>query len=128
MRYFTLPELCATSCDIDNVPDWEHVENLRKLVTEVLIPVRELAKRAIHVKSAYRCPAVNKEVGGVENSQHLRGQAADISVGSIEDNKLLFDQIIKSGLTLDQLILERGGVWIHISIAPRPRQQILRLP
>ena len=57
----------------------EVVENLRALCTEVLEPLRRRVGRVI-ITSGYRCQKLNKAVGGVWNSQHLRGEAADIYV------------------------------------------------
>jgi uncharacterized protein YcbK (DUF882 family) len=60
----------------------------------------------ITVNSGYRCPELNKAIGGVANSQHLIGQAADISMGDKKSNKVLFDTIKELG-KYDQLIDEK---------------------
>ncbi|MBR5846187.1 MAG: peptidase M15 [Bacteroidaceae bacterium] len=82
MKYFTIPELShsdtAVSLGIDNTPSKEHVANLERLVAHVLDPLRESWGGPICVSSGYRCPMLNKEVGGVEGSYHTRGMAADI--------------------------------------------------
>ena len=130
--YFTLPELCVTGQQIDNIPDWGQVESLRLLTVQLLNPIRELVKRVVHVNSAFRCPAVNTAIGGAKDSQHMclgPWAAADLTVGSIADNKQLFDMIIKSGLTFDQVWLEKGGLWVHASLSSvKNRQQSGSLP
>ena len=87
--HFTVGEFfrsgTAIRLGIDNNPDAhpgegistaEVVENLRALCTEVLEPLRRRVGRVI-VTSGYRCQELNKAVGGVWNSQHLKGEAAD---------------------------------------------------
>lgn len=126
--YFTLPELCVTGEPLDNVPDWDAVDNLRYLTTNLLNPIRELHNRVLTVNSGYRSQAVNKAIGGAETSQHRVGSACDFTAGSIEDNKILFELIKKSGFVWDQLIFERGGVWIHVSLVKNGnRNQVLTL-
>ena len=82
----------------------------------------------IHVTSGYRSPAVNKAVGGARNSQHMLGEAADITVNSREGNKKLFE-IIRDHLSFDQLINERDFSWIHVSFKSvgGNRRQVLKL-
>ena len=64
--------------------------------------------------SGYRSPRVNQLVGGVANSQHLTGEAADIDGNSIANNRKIFQAIVENGV-YDQLIWEKGGEWIHVS-------------
>lgn len=130
-KYFSIEELCrSTTADnkgIDNTPSPEIVEKLSALITNVLDPVRELYGGPIKVNSGYRCPALNKAVGGVATSQHQSGEAADITTGMIGSNKALFDLIRMSDIPYDQLINEKNGQWIHISFGPRNRKQVLYL-
>ena len=94
MKYFGISEIikCIDGhckdhrCGYDEqtvvrVPS-EVVKNAMALVEEVLDPARERLGKPIKVNSGYRCPLKNKAVGGVANSQHLLGEAADISVKS----------------------------------------------
>jgi uncharacterized protein YcbK (DUF882 family) len=87
----------------------EAEENLMALVENVLEPAREKLGGAIIVNSGYRCERHNKAVGGVANSQHLRGEAADIRC---EDNKRLA-KIIEENGRFDQLIIY--PTFIHVS-------------
>lgn len=131
MKYFTIEELCrsdtAQRLGLPNRPTAKATENLTALVDHVLDPLREEWGRPIIVNSGYRCKALNKAVGGVANSQHLLGEAADITAGSRQFNRLLFQLIQDLGLPFDQLIDESGMSWIHVSYSPRNRRQILRL-
>ena len=130
MKYFTINELCrsetASKHKIDNTPSAEIIANLTALVDNVLDPLREVWGRPIIVTSGYRCEALNKLVGGVPTSQHKQGQAADISTGSIEDNKKLFDLAIKLKLPFDQIIDEYGYKWVHISYSSTRRRGNIR--
>ena len=116
--YFTIQELCysetAEKYNIDNTPTPEARENLKALINEVLNPTRKAFGAKITVNSGYRCPELNKKVGGEASSQHLKGEAADITAGSIEKNRTLFKIIALHGV-YDQLIWEKGGQWIHVS-------------
>lgn len=131
MSYFTINELTASSTakarGIDNTPDATARRNLQSLTDRVLNPIRELCGRPITVNSGYRCPALNKAVGGATSSQHMTGEAADITTGTKAGNKELFDRIAASGIPFDQLIDEKGFSWIHISYSPRNRRQVLHL-
>ncbi|MDL2306383.1 D-Ala-D-Ala carboxypeptidase family metallohydrolase, partial [Bacteroides sp. OttesenSCG-928-D19] len=62
-----------------------------------------------------RSVALNKKLKGVPNSQHLYGEAADITTGSIAGNKQLFELVQSLNLPFDQLIDEKGYRWVHIS-------------
>lgn len=131
MQYFTIRELTASSTartrGIDNTPNAQVRANLTELIDKVLDPVRRIWGRPITVNSGYRCPALNAAVGGVVKSQHLTGEAADITTGSREGNRVLFEKISRSGVPFDQLIDESGYSWIHISYSSRNRRQVLHL-
>lgn len=78
------------------------------------------------MNSGYRCPVLNKAVGGVPTSQHQKGEAADLTVGSPELNQQLFDLIAKGDFDFDQLIDESNYGWVHISYsAGKNRHKIL---
>lgn len=117
MKYFTLYELCksdtAKKQNIDNFPTWEVVDNLKRIVEEILDPLREWYGRPINVNSAYRSQKLNKAVGGVNNSLHLSGCGVDIDTNSTEENKKLFEYI-KNNLPFTELGWEGNGSWIHV--------------
>ena len=76
MRWFKEKEFACKCCG--ELPPLARA-NVEALVREVLDPVREQLGKAIIVNSGYRCPKHNKEVGGVRNSQHLKGEAAGVA-------------------------------------------------
>ena len=86
-RHFTLDELkhsnTAKAEGINNEPGPSEVEALRALCAAVLDPLRDKLGKSIVVNCAYRGPVLNKRVGGVANSQHLTGQAADIQAPGV---------------------------------------------
>lgn len=131
MKHFTIDELSrsatATRRGIDNTPTREAIGNLTALVDNVLDPLREAWGKPIRVNSGYRCPALNRAVGGSATSQHLTGQAADITAGGVSENRRLFDLIRRLRLPFDQLIWENGGAWVHVSHGPRHRRQVLSI-
>ena len=83
-EHFTLGELTKTKTGIDNVPNQEQVNNLKRLCGWL----EKLRKRwndiygegddPIIINSGFRSPAVNKAVGGATLSNHLTGCAVDI--------------------------------------------------
>ena len=122
-RHFTLQELkhsnTATAEGINNEPGPAAIEALRALCAAVLDPLREALGSSITVNCAYRGPVLNKRVGGVANSQHLTGQAADLqaSAKSVLD---LFKLTLQLGLPYDQVIYEARSAtskWLHVSHA-----------
>ena len=118
MRYFTISELLKSNTALKhklwNGAPKEAEENLKALVDEVLDPLREAYGRPIRVNSGYRCPKLNTLVGGTPNSQHMRGEAADIQpvVGNEADLPELARILIANG-KFDQLILY--PTFIHVS-------------
>jgi hypothetical protein len=121
-EYFKLDEFTksqtAEKFNIDNTPNEYVVNNLNKLVTNILDPLRKTLGSPIKITSGYRSYLLNKMVGGVKNSQHMSGKAADIQpVGKTFDE---FTKFIKDWLKdkdFDQCIIESSGKsrWIHIS-------------
>lgn len=128
MKYFTIEELSKTNHkNIDNTPDEVSTINLITLVDNVLDPLRQWYGKPIIVNSGYRCNKLNIAVKGAKNSQHLFGEAADITAGSKTENKKLFEYI-RDNLEFDQLINESNFTWIHVSFRKdRLRKQILKL-
>ena len=106
MKWFKEKEFACKCCG--QLPPLAR-ENVKALVCEVLDPVRERLGKPIIVNSGYRCPNHNKDVGGVKNSQHLKGEAADIHC---EDNERLKQLIIENG-KFDQLITY--PTFLHVS-------------
>jgi hypothetical protein len=120
--HFTIEELYASDTakrlGINNKPDIQQVINLVYLAAYVLEPLRDVMGEPIKIGSGFRCQKLNKAVGGVYNSQHLKGQAVDLCIdGDIEKGKKWFNYI-KDHLPFDQLIWEhnsKGSYWVHVS-------------
>ena len=116
---FTLQELIhSTTADkhrISNIPDVEQIRNLQYGVDMVLQPLRYKYGKPIVITSGYRCAALNKLVGGVANSYHLQGNAADIRVHSQEEAKELF-RILKTIPSVDVALFEHSttSCWLHV--------------
>ena len=106
MKWFKEKEFACKCCG--QLPPLAR-ENVKALVSEVLDPVREKLGMPIVVNSGYRCEKHNKDVGGVRNSQHLRGEAADVTCADLPRLKAL---IIENG-KFDQLI--DYGTFLHVS-------------
>lgn len=120
--HFSIEELYASDTakrlGIDNRPTTQRIIHLVYLAAFVLEPLRVAMGEPIRISSGYRCERLNKAVGGVYNSQHLKGQAADIDIGGdLQKGKRWFNYI-KDHLPFDQLIWEHdknGTYWIHVS-------------
>ena len=137
-KNFSLEEMLrsdtAKRCGITNKPkaeeETEVVENLKALCVEVLQPLRDFLGKPVVVSSGYRCRELNEKVGGVSNSQHLTGEAADIRVKDrhelIEIMRFIMDETV-----FDQLIREKSatGEWVHVSYKRNGnnRQQVFKL-
>ena len=130
-KYFSIGELTRSSVarqkGIDNTPPPDAEVRLNRLIDRLLDPLRERWGGPITVTSGFRSPRLNEAVGGVPSSQHVKDEAADITVGNPEDNRKLFELIRTSGLAFDQLIDERNYAWIHVSYSAENRCQILHL-
>lgn len=115
---------------IDNTPPQSAVDNLRHLCADILEPLRERFKSPIVISSGFRCLDLNKAVGGASSSQHVVGQAADITIPGYGDPLRVAQAISESTLLFDQLILEfanTGHGWTHISWSPTPRRMVLTI-
>ena len=125
-RNFTYEELCRSDVakrrGINNRPRTKEeekrvIENLKALCMEVLQPLRDFLGKPVVISSGYRCPELNKAVGGVRNSQHMKGEAADIHVENTE-HLLKIMHFIMDETDFDQLIWEKnraGTQWVHVS-------------
>lgn len=116
-RHFKLSELIASETalkmSIDNTPDIEHIVSLSNLVANTLQPLRNALNIPIQVTSGYRSPALNAAVGGAARSQHLTGEAVDITINN--DITLLVSALLKAGIPFDQCIVYVSRRFMHIS-------------
>jgi len=112
----------ATRKGLDNTPTPEVIQNLQKLVDNIIQPIRETIGKPIKINSGYRAPEVNASVGGSKTSDHCKGQAADIEINGMANGDLA--QYIVDNYKFTQVILEfyTAGIpdsgWVHVSYDP----------
>ena len=136
MSYFTIKELSNSSTakklGIDNTPTPEIRVKLNTLIS-ALDKIREQYGKPITVTSGYRCPELNRAVGGAVNpdgtpkSQHCKGEAADLVGENKAETKKIFE-IAKEIGNYDQLLFETnkaGAVWVHISYKASGNRKII---
>ncbi len=97
------------------------INHLERLCQKVLQPIRDYSG-PVHVSSGYRCPALNRRIGGSPRSQHCQSEAADIVIANVKPIEV-YRWVVATGLPFDQLIEE--GNWTHISYTDNPRGQVL---
>lgn len=117
--YFTLQEFIksttAARLKIDNTPTNEILRNLQFGVSMVLDPLRRIHLKPIIITSGFRCEKLNKAVGGVPNSWHAKGNAADIHIKDENEAREIFE-ILKTLPSVDTVLFEhsRSSQWIHV--------------
>ena len=144
-QHFKLGELCKTKTGIENVPNEEQVNNLKRLC-QWLEQLRlrynqmrnekgemrngneelrnEVGEYPIVINSGFRSPEVNKAVGGVSTSNHLTGCAVDIRCIGIEQAlryaAILLDISDLNQEDFDELLIEQKAhvIWIHFAVKP----------
>ena len=104
---------------IDNIPNDEQLDNMELIAEKVFEPLRKYVGGPIKINSFFRCPDLNKAIGGSSKSQHCKGQAIDIddTFGVVANSDMY--NYIKNNLDFDQLIWEFGDDedpnWVHVS-------------
>ena len=111
----------AKRLGIDNTPEDETViKNLEKVARFIFQPLRDAFGCPIYVSSGYRCPDLNRAIGGSKRSQHMEGRALDLDADVYENctNAQIFNWI-KNNLDFDQIVWEFGTEdnpdWVHVS-------------
>lgn len=124
-EHFTLQECTfsrtAKMRGIDNTPNAEQTDNMRRLCDRVLEPIRNYYALPFRPSSVFRSHALNVAVGGSSTSDHLTGNAADIEIAGVANIDLA--HWCADNLDFDQLILEYAehwrtdttDGWVHIS-------------
>lgn len=127
---FTLEELTfsetASRKGLDNTPTSEVIESLRH-TAQGLERIRALVGGPIHVNSGYRSPKLNAAIGSLPTSQHIKGEAADITCKGMpimELARLVAEH--RCDLGIDQCILEFDS-WVHVSFTEDPRHAVLTI-
>jgi len=127
---FTLEEMIFSEYSarhgIDNTPTQE-IEVALANTAHGLERIRELIGCPITVTSGYRCAKLNSAIGGQPDSQHTKGEAADIKTREHSPRELtqLIANHIKE-LGVDQCILEFDS-WTHVSFSDSPRYELLTI-
>ena len=121
-KHFLLSEFLNLKKYPENIPTMQVVANLTYGCLMLLEPARAIVGPII-INSGFRNEAINRKVGGVKNSQHLLGQAADIRPKDPAQFQRLVEFLKACDLT-DQLLT--GSTWLHISWTPfaSPRHYI----
>lgn len=114
----------ATDKGLDNTPGEEEIEALRALCENILEPMRRRFG-AIYISSGYRSRKVNNAVGGVMNSQHIRGEAADILLSTFTDwrDAVRFVQNLDFDQVLVEPLHDSKARWLHVSYSTRHRNR-----
>ena len=109
----------ATRRGIDNTPNNEQLDNMELVAEEVFEPLRAYVGGPIKINSFFRCPELNKAIGGSSKSQHCKGQAMDIDDTFGRCTNAEMYHFIKEHLDFDQMIWEFGDDdnpdWVHVS-------------
>ena len=121
-EHFKLSEFCNWKKYPENKPTVQQISNMMYGCRNLLEPARQVVGPII-INSGFRNPDVNRRVGGVKNSQHLQGCAADIRPQDPIQFQHLVD-FLKTHKLTDQLLTGNG--WLHISWNPfsTPRHYI----
>lgn len=130
-EHFTLEELTASATaqarNLPNNPTVSDIHNLCALAVLVLEPLRLAIGHPLTITSGYRSAVLNRAVGGVSNSYHLTGRAADIRILNRADGLRMCDHLAKNPY-VDIALFEHSStaLWLHVQISDHPRQQINR--
>ncbi len=109
----------ALRLNIDNTPDEVSLTNMTGVAHNIFEPLRLWVGGPIKINSFYRCPKLNKAIGGSKRSQHCEGRAIDIDdTFGYKTNAEMFNYI-RDNLNFDQMIWEFGDdnnpAWVHVS-------------
>ena len=118
--YFTTKEMTKSQIaelyHIENTPNKEVIENLKK-VMYILDMIRVYIRKPIFINSGYRCKRLNEMVGGVQNSMHTKGLAADFRTGEKEDIKIMFEFLKANQKKFKIIELINYKTFIHVGVS-----------
>lgn len=99
-----------------------------KRTCEGLEKIRQALGCVIDITSGFRCPNLNKAIGGAPRSQHMLAQAADIVAPKFGPPRQLAARLAESleFFDIDQIILEYYS-WVHVSFSSTPRRELLTI-
>ena len=125
----------ADALGLDNTPNAMQIANMQAWCDQIGEPIRKHYNAPVRITSGFRCPELNRAVGGASNSQHLFGQAADIHIDGVRNDDLWnFITNKDNGINYDQCIAERlskddgAKGWVHVSCAIKNRKDALSCP
>jgi len=112
-KNFSLEEFkCKDGSDIPN----NVLSNITELAKNLQV-LRDALNKSISITSGYRSPKYNAKIGGVKNSQHVKGTASDIQIKGMTPKEvaLVIEGLIASGK------MKQGGIgiypsWVHYDI------------
>lgn len=127
-KHVTLAEFqdssTATTHGINNKMNESQIASAKLLCENVFEPLRIYLNTPIKISSGFRSLQLNKMIKGSSTSQHTKGEAMDLQIGSKGFN------FIKDKLNFDQLIWEFGNdenpSWVHVSFSSKNRKQVLK--
>lgn len=118
--YFTTKEMTKSQTaelqNIDNTPNEKVIGNLKK-VMYILDMVRVYIGKPILINSGYRCKKLNELVGGVQNSMHTKGLAADFRTKEKEDINTMFEFLKKNQKNFKVEELIKYKTFIHMGVS-----------
>jgi hypothetical protein len=98
-------------------PSEEIINNLKLLHENIVIPLLNYLPDNLLITSGYRCERLNKAVGGVSNSDHVKGMAVDLNYfeGGAKNDQKIWDAVKHLGLKYRQMGNEHHLSWCHIA-------------
>jgi len=106
---------------IDNSMNEVQLGNAKHFATKVYDPIKDKFPNALST-SFFRCPKVNKLVGGSDASFHCYAGADDIDSFENKDNKAIFKWVLDGNVPFNELIWEYGTLerpeWVHVGLLP----------
>ncbi len=114
LKEFTRSET-AEKKNIQNKPNATQRQNLRSLCVFVLQPLRSFVNRPVKVTSGFRSKKLNEAVGGVPDSFHLDGLAADVTVEDISSETLGL-MIDSTSLPVEECITYPDKGHLHVAL------------
>lgn len=118
-KHITFYEATVTNKSIElaikNIPNAKQLLAIQNVANNCFEPLREWYSKPIKINSFFRNDKLNTAVLGALTSQHLKGEAIDLTGGSKAENKKIFEWL-KNNVDFDQLINEYNYSWVHVSL------------
>lgn len=109
----------GTRLGIDNTPPTRILAVMMDTAEKLFEPLRRHFGQPMRILSFYRCPALNKAVGGANKSDHMEGRAIDAQGTNGVTNADIFRYFKENDVPCDKIIWEFGTDtepdWVHMS-------------